>query len=37
MGRLDGKRPLGKPRPRGEDKIKTNFEMWVREAWTAFF
>jgi hypothetical protein len=36
VGRLDGMRPLGRPRPRGDDNIKTNFKKWVGEAWTEF-
>jgi hypothetical protein len=35
MGKLDGRRPLGRPRPRGEDNIKINLKKWDGEAWTA--
>jgi len=34
--RLDGKRPFGRPRPRGVDNIKTNLKKWNGGAWTAF-
>jgi hypothetical protein len=38
LGRPDGKRPLGKPRPRGEDNIKMDLQdMGWREAWTGLF
>ena len=32
MGRSEGKRPLGRPRHRREDKIKLIFKEWDREA-----
>jgi len=38
MGRPDGKRPLGKPRPRGEDNIKMDLQdVGWREALTGLF
>ena len=30
----DGKRPLGRPRHRGEDNMKRIFSKWVGGAWT---
>jgi hypothetical protein len=34
VGKPDGNRPLGKPRPRWEDNIKRDFQEVGWEAWT---
>ena len=34
MGRLEGKRPLGKPRRRWEDNIKIDLQEVGYEGWT---
>jgi hypothetical protein len=34
VGKPQGKRPLGRPRRRWEDNIKTNLQEVGREAWS---
>jgi hypothetical protein len=36
VGRREGKRPLGRPRLRGEDNIKMDLEEVRLGAWTGF-
>jgi hypothetical protein len=34
MGKSEGKRPLGRPKPRWEDNIKMYLQKWDVRAWT---